>query len=205
MHLLKFCQQVRSPVGSIYLITVIEEGMWIRSLVGYEGTVDVCQIISHGSGVEVVDDVSFTARCSTFNFLSGTAFIERDDTLFPGLSFNRICLDDFQFSKVTLFLRNVEFYLHQFLFHVNDGIHEYSLAGSFIDRNPRTTERPACSSSHVGFNTYLLIFFFYEFEHLHPFRREIRNIILVISLHTIEWRDFYGSNASFGIFVEVPL
>ena len=179
--------------------------MWIRSLVGNEGTIDMCQIISHGSGVKVVDDVSFSARCSTFHLLSGAAFVESDDTLFPVLSLNWICLDEFQLGKVTLFLRNVEFNLHQFLFHANDRIHEHRLAGSFIDRNPRTTKRPASTSSYVGFNTYLLIFFFYEFEHLHPFRREIRNVILVISLHTIEWRDFYGSNACLGIFVEVPL
>ena len=33
--------------------------------------VDVVQIIRHGSRVEMVDNVSFSSRCSTFHLLSG--------------------------------------------------------------------------------------------------------------------------------------
>ena len=58
---LKFCQEGRSPVGTIYLVAVIEEGMRIWSLGCHEGAVDVLQIISYGSRVEMVDNVSLSS------------------------------------------------------------------------------------------------------------------------------------------------
>ena len=202
---LEFCQEGRSPVGAIHLVAVIEEGMRIWSLRCYEGAVDVLQIISHGSRVEVVDYIAFSSRSSTFHLLSGTALIEGDDSFLVFFSFHRECLDDLQLGEGTFFLWHVEFYLHQFLFHIHDGIYEHRLACCFADRHPRTTERPTCSCSHIGFNAHLLVFLLYKFEHVHPFRREIRDIVLVVALHTIEGCDFYGTDTRLGVFAKVPL
>ena len=202
---LEFCQEGRSPVGAIHLVAVIEEGMRIWSLGCYEGAVDVVQIIRHGSRVEMVDNVSLSSRCSTFHLLSGTALIESDDSFLVFFTFHRECLDDLQLGEGTFFLWHVEFYLHQFLLHIHDGIYEYRLACCFADRYPRTTERPACSGGHIRLDAHLLVFLFHELEHIHPFRREIRDIILVVTLHAIERCDFHGTDTRLGVFAKVPL
>ena len=202
---LEFRQEVRCPVGAIHLVAVVEEGVRIWSLRCHEGAVDVLQIIGHGSRVEVVDNVSFSARSGTLHLLSGAALIEGDDSFLVFFSFHRECLDDLQLGEFTFFLRHVEFYFHQFLLYIHDGIHEYRLACRLADRYPRTTERPSCTCSHIGFDAHLLVFLFHKLEHIHPFRREIRDIILVVVLHTIEGCDFYGTDTSLGIFAKVPL
>ena len=202
---LEFCQEVRSPVGAIHFVAVIEEGMRIWSLRCNEGAVDVLQIIGHSCRVEVVDNVSFSSRSGTLHLLSGTALIEGDDAFLIFFSFHRESLDEFQLGEITLFLRHVEFYLHQFLLHIHDGIYEHRLACRLADRHPRTSERPSCTCSHIGFDAHLPVFLFHELEHIHPFWREIRDIILVVALHTIERCDFHGTDARLGVFAKVPL
>ena len=202
---LEFRQEVRRPVGTIYLVAVIEEGMRIGSLRCHEGAVDVLQIIGHGSRVEMVDNVSLSSRCGTLHLLTGAAFIESNDSFLVFFTLYRESLDDLQFGEGTFFLWHVEFYLHQFLLYIHDSIYEYRLACCLADRHPRTTERPACSCSHIGFNAHLLVFLLHELEHIHPFRREIRDIVLVVALHTIEGCDFYGTDTRLGVFAKVPL
>ena len=205
MKFLEFCQEVRSPVGAIHLVAVIEEGMRIWSLRCYEGAVDMLQIIGHGSRVEMVDNVSLSSWSGTLYLLSGTALIEGDDSFLIFFSFHRESLDEFQLGEITLFLRHVELNLHQFLLHIHDGIYEYRLACRFADRNPRTTERPSCTGCHICLDAHLFIFLLHELEHIHPFWREIRDIILVVALYTIERCDFHGTDARLGVFVKVPL
>ena len=202
---LEFRQEGRRPVGAIYLVAVVEEGMRIWSLRCHEGAVDVLQIIGHGSRVEMVDNVSFSARSGTLYLLSGTAFVESDDAFLVLCSFYRERLDDLQLGEITFFLWHVEFYLHQFLLHIHDGIYEHRLACRLADRYPRTSERPSCAGSHIGLDAHLLVFLFHKLEHVHPFRREIRNIVLVVALHTIERCYFHGTDTCLGVFVKVPL
>ena len=153
----------------------------------------------------MVDNVSLSSRCGTLYLLTGAAFIESDDAFLVFFTFHRECLDDLQFGEGTFFLWHVEFYLHQFLLHIHDGIYEYRLACCFADRHPRTSERPACTSGHIRLDAHLLVFLLHELEHVHPFRREIRNIVLVVALHTIERCDFHGTDTRLGVFAKVPL
>ena len=201
---LEFRQEVRRPVGAIYLVAVIEEGMRIWSLRCHEGAVDVLQIIGHSSRIEMVDNVSLSSRCGTLHLLTGAAFIESDDAFLVFFTFHRESLDDLQFGEGTLFLWHIEFYLHQFLLHIHDGIYEHRLACCFADRHPRTTERPACSGGHIRLDAHLLVFLLNKFEHIHPFRREIRNIVLVVALYAIERCDFHCTDTRLGVFVKVP-
>ena len=78
--------------------------------------------MGYSSGIEVVNDVTFTTRSSAFHHLSSTTLIESDDTFFLLFSFHGVSLDNFQFGKGSFFLWNVEVNLHKFLFHIHDGV-----------------------------------------------------------------------------------
>ena len=159
----------------------------------------------HGCGIEVVDDVAFATRCGTLHLLSGAALIECDDPLFLLLSLHGVGLDDLQFGIGAFLLRHIEVYLRQFLLDVDDGVREDGLARRLADGYPRTAEGPSRASGHIGLDAHLLVLHLHKLEHVHPLGGEIRNIVLVVALHTVERRDFHNPDAGLGIFVEVPL
>ena len=204
VHIFELCQQGRSPVGAIHFVAVVEESMWKRCSRSRKGAVDVCQIMGYGSRVEVVDDVAFASRRSTLHHLSGAALVECDDAFLLGGSCHRISLDDFQFGEFALFLGQGEVDVHEFLLDIYNGVDENSLAGSLAQWNPRSAERPSCSGSHIGLNAQFLVFLFHESEHFHPSWREVRYVVLVVSLYAIEWSYLHCAYASLGILVEIP-
>ena len=83
--------------------------------------------------------------------------------------------------------------------------HEYGTAGTLLQRNPWTAERPSCSRGHIYLNTIRLTLLLCEAQHLHPFVGKIGNIIGIISLHAIERRNLQCSDAVLGILLHIPL
>ena len=84
-------------------------------------------------------------------------------------------------------------------------LYKNHLRGALLQRHPRSAERPAGAGGHVEFNAVELGLLLRVAQHLHPLVGEVVDVVCLIALHTVEWGDFYGSDAMLGILAQVPL
>ena len=156
------------PVGTIYFVTVVEEGMreWCTRL--YKGFLDVCEIVCDGCRVEMVYHISLSTGSRTFYHLAGSAFKKGNDTFLVGCAVEGIFPDESQSGVFRLFCRQRKLDGVNVMFGVNDGIYKDSFACSLFDRNPWTSEGPSRTGSHSSLNVVSLVFLLNKIQHVHP-------------------------------------
>ena len=88
---------------------------------------------------------------------------------------------------------------------VYDRVLEDGLAGGLVQRDMRTAEGPSCAAVHVDLDAQRTGNVLDRLQGLHPFGRQEGDVVFVVALHAVERSYLNGSNASAGIFREVPL
>ena len=191
------------------------------------------QIVGHSLTVEMVDDQSFTSGSCTLHlhhtvfdiqhhnglasvlatqqfavFLSGLPVQDAilhavrdifDRTVMP----EKHRLMEYGILAVSLFSRPQVQVLH---FISNERLfHKHRPAGTLLQRNPWATERPACARGHVDLNTVLAALLLGVAQHFHPFVGQIRDIIPVVPLHSVERCNLQSTDSVLGILLHVPL
>ena len=77
--LLELLKDRRCPVGSIDLVAVVEESVWIGNVIVCKSLLETLQIVLHSLGIEMVDHPPFSTRCSPIHQLLGTCHIDGED------------------------------------------------------------------------------------------------------------------------------
>ena len=79
--LLKLLRKCWCPIGTVYLITVVEECVWERCIGLCESLLDMLEVMGYSRRVEMVDYETLTTWSRTFHLLSCPALIESYDSL----------------------------------------------------------------------------------------------------------------------------
>ncbi len=80
---------------------------------------------------------------------------------------------------------------------------DHALAGTVVGGDFRTAERPAGAVVHVNLQAEAVTFGYCMAKHLHPFRRQIVDVVGLVALHTVDRRDFYASKSFLCKFLKV--
>ena len=80
----------------------------------------------------------------------------------------------------------------------------HHLAGRFLQRHPRSAERPSCAGSHVDLDAHFAAVLLYFAEHLHPLVAKERDVVLLVTLHAIQRSYLHRPDAVVGILLHVP-
>ena len=161
------------------------------------------EIMSNSGRVEMINDPALTAGSSALHLLQRTTDKKCYDT-FLVLVCRLETTGVNELRNHLFFSRQVKGYLMDIGTRVDECVYKDSLARGLIERHPWTAEWPARTIVEVHLYGVLLRHIFRIAQGLHPFGREIRQLILLIPLYAIDRCDLYGANAGLMQLVEVP-
>ena len=229
--LLKLLEQAGRPVAFGHFVAVVEEGVGVRGMRAVEGIADVTEVVGHGLSVEVVDDQPFATGCSALHAHDAIFNIKGNDFLlrcliaeqglllfggFPGEETVVCAISNVDSHSVAA----IEHHLLQnavlaILFigenvEMGDAVarerlfNKHRPAGRFLQRHPRSAERPARARSHVDLDAVALRFGHDEAQHLHVAVGEKGNVVSVVALHAVDGGNLHRTGPGTAVLLQVP-
>ena len=216
----KLIKHHRCPVGTVHLVAVIEERVGPAGTMFLECLVEMCQIMSDGFSIIMVEHIAFTARCSSLDSLHGMSVEDGNDAPLScwGIPFQCVATDKLRHVDHLVVLIRHHLVEGRIAFGAGHVEREWGgaircqhvglgnqFAGSFRQWYPWSAERPPRATVHVDVHACGIAHLLCLLQGVHPVLAQVAQFVLRIVLHTIDRCNLQGADARLGIFPDIVI